>query len=370
MNAGELIKKIAAEMGFQSCRIAGLEPMKAELEFYKDWLSNGYAASMEYLKRAPEKRHNPALLYPHAQSCLLLSVSYYNPRPPDPGAEYGYVARYAVGLDYHTVIADKIAKLKESVEEKLGRPLLARSYTDDVELFEPGLAARHGAGFIGKNSLVIAPRLLGSYHFLAELFTDLSLEAEMPYEGSCGKCVRCSVACPTDAIVSEKELNANLCISFLTIENKGGIPIELREKMGNWVFGCDICQEVCPYNQKPPETPWQEFKPEEGAGHYLNLFELLALKNKAEFSARFGKTALSRPKRRGLLRNALVVIGNRLPQGGERKISEFLEFEEDEMLFEHGLWALSKYEGGRNEMRKLAFKHKGKESIFSTYLFD
>lgn len=343
-------------MGFQSAVVAALEPMELERKFYEAWLASGYAASMEYLKRDPEKRNSPRLLCPEAVSAVLLFASYYTKVPEDPGKQFGKVARYAVGLDYHRVIPERLAELKARIEEKLGRALLGKYFSDDVELFEQGLASRHGLGFIGKNSLLIGPRLQGSYHFVCEFFTDIPLIADIPYKGTCGNCIRCGAACPTNAIVNEKTVDSNLCISFLTIENKGAIPLELREKLGEWVFGCDICQEVCPYNQAPPETSWKEFHPESGAGHYIDLFEILKIADKKHFSERFANSAISRPKRRGLIRNALVVIGNRKPDDGAKQVFNFLEQEEDQLLLEHGLWALSCFDEGRKLSAELYAK--------------
>jgi epoxyqueuosine reductase len=190
---------------------------------------------------------------------------------------------------------------------------------------------------------------MGSFNFIGELLTDLPLDADEPYVGTCGKCFRCGVQCPTDAILPEGQLNANLCISYLTIENKGAIPVELRPKLGQWVFGCDVCQVVCPYNQRPPETPWAEFQPASGVGHYMDLLSLLEIKDEEEFFQRFQHTPLRRPKRRGILRNALVVLGNQLRErgSGETKrrdaidgIEQFRSREDDPMLQEHADWAL------------------------------
>ena len=340
-------------MGFQRAVVAALEPLEAECQFYKNWLGSGYAASMDYLQRHAEKRHNPRLLCPEAYSLVILSASYYTKVADDPGPEYGRIARYAVGLDYHQVIAARLEQFKAQVENKTGRPLLGKYFTDDVGLFELGLAARHGLGFIGKNSLLIGPQLAGSYHFVCEIFTDLPLEPDEPYKGTCGLCGRCRAQCPTSAIVSDKTVDARLCISFLTIENKGAIPVELRKKLGHRLFGCDACQEVCPYNQDPPETCWTEFSAQAGTGHYANLFDILSLSNKNQFMERFGRTSLSRAKRNGLIRNALVVMGNRLPEKGSSVLVDFIRKEENEMLLAHALWALSCYDRGATCLKSL-----------------
>jgi epoxyqueuosine reductase len=364
MNTKEIIRSCALELGFQRVVIASLEPMQAERLFFENWLAQGYAATMGYLTRNPEKRTSPQLLAPDAYSAIIVFASYYTEAPQDPGAEFGRVARYAVGQDYHVVLPEKLAMLKSRIEEKLGKPILGKYFTDDVELYEQALAAKSGLGFSGKNTMIIGPKLMGSYHFVAEFFTDLQIEPDEPYQGTCGSCFRCGSACPTDAIVREGEIDSRLCISFLTIENKIGIPIQLREKMGSWVFGCDVCQEVCPYNQKPPVSQWNEFQPASGAGHFINLYDVLNLKGRTEYMNKFAQTPLSRPKRFGLQRNALIVVGNRKPDDGLNALSKFLhqlpeEFSRGEMrpgqieiLFEHACWALSRYSGATAEIGK------------------
>lgn len=345
--AKEIVLQTAAEIGFSRTVVASLEPMDAERIFFQEWLDRGFAGTMHYLERNPYSRTSPQLLYPEAYCALVLFAPYFTESPPDPGKQFGRVARYAVGKDYHEVIPAKLEQLKSLLEQRLGRSLLGKYFTDDVELFEPGFARRAGLGFIGKNTMVIGPRLMGSYYFVCELFTDLELEPDEVYRGTCGKCFRCGISCPTTAIVGDALLDARLCISFLTIENKAGIPLALRKKLGDWVFGCDVCQEVCPYNQAPVTTTWKEFYPEEGAGHFLDLYEILKIKDKKDLYAKLGNTPLTRPKRRGLIRNALVVIGNRQPEDGPEVLFEFACAEPDAMLREHAAWALSNYSHSR-----------------------
>jgi epoxyqueuosine reductase len=248
-----------------------------------------------------------------------------------------------VGLDYHAVLRAKLRELKGRVETLIGRPLVGKAYTDDVALYEQAYANRSGLGFAGRHTLIIGPKLMGSYNFVAELFTDLELEPDEPYVGTCGECFRCGAACPTKAIVEPGTIDANRCISYLTIENKEGIPLELRPMLGDWVFGCDVCQDVCPYNQRPAVTPWTEFHPESGAGHHLDLLDLLKIKTEEEFRARFERSPLRRPKRRGLLRNALVVLGNKRPAEAADAIHRFSREETDPMLVEHAQWALQRF---------------------------
>ncbi len=240
------------------------------------------------------------------------------------------------------------------IEKEIGRPLLGKACTDDVALLKQAFASRHGLGFSGKNTMIIGPKLSGSYYFVAELFTDLALEPDEAYKGTCGACFRCGDACPTRAIVNAGELDAGRCISYLTIENKGGTPMHMRESLGSWFFGCDICQEVCPYNQRPPETQWTEFLPQSGVGHYVDLLSLIGMNNEEQFNAAFAHTPLRRPKLRGLKRNAFVVLGNHLGEriqgykpGGidpellVRRIENDLIGQSDPMLREHAAWALA-----------------------------
>lgn len=355
----EEIKRIASELGFQRTVIASLEPMEAERQEYERWLALGYAAGMEYLKRNPHFRTSPQMLYPDGRSAIVVSVSYYTDVPEPPPGFFGKVARYAVGLDYHVVIRAKLRELNARIEKIAGRKILAKAYTDDVSLFEQGLAARHGLGFAGRHTLIIGPQMMGTYNFVAELITDLELDADEPYQGTCGKCFRCGEGCPTDAIEYGVGVNSNKCISYLTIENKEGIPLELRKQLGRWVFGCDVCQEVCPYNQKPNPAPWEEFSPDKGAGHYLDLFSILNTESQDVFHERFIRTPLRRPKLRGMTRNALTVIGNILgdcassctitvsdeqQSDAVAKLFMFLKTAPEEMLKEHAYWALAQYD--------------------------
>jgi epoxyqueuosine reductase len=353
MGTKQAIIEIAQSLGFQRTVIGSIQPMDAERKQYEHWLEQGFAAGMEYLKRNPHFRTSPQLLYPNSRSAIIVSVSYFTQVPPDPGPTYGRVARYAVGLDYHPVIRARLRELKARIEDKIGRPLIGKAFTDDVALYEQGYAARHGLGFSGKNTMVIGPKLSGSYYFIAELFTDLDLDADEPYVGTCGECFRCGTGCPTEAIIEGGLIDANLCISYLTIENKGEIPVRLRSKIGRWVFGCDVCQEVCPYNQRPPEAPWPEFQPTSGAGHYLNLLQLLEIRDDGEFKSRFGDSSpLRRPKRFGLMRNALVVLGNSLSRtNGEIDVEDrqqilaalqlCIKRVENPVLIEHAFWAIA-----------------------------
>lgn len=372
MSLKDTIVTSALELGFSRCVIGELDPFSVEKEFYLRWLENGHNGTMNYLSRDPELRCSPKRLQPEARSVIILSVSYYSEAGQAPSASYGKVATYAVGRDYHIVLKEKLELLEKIVAEKTGKNLNGKAFSDDVQLYEQALAARSGLGFSGKNSLIIGPKLEGSYAFVCELFTDLELDADIPYNGTCGKCIRCATACPTEAIESEGVVNARLCISYLTIENKGPIPFELREKLGSWVFGCDICQQVCPYNQAPPLTPWRDFLPESGVGHYLNLLDLLKIESAAQFKAQFGHTPLARPKRQGLLRNALVVLGNNRCEDGIENIFQFAGTESNPELREQAGWALAKISTSRSKSRLEALQSREPDpklkKIFGDYL--
>jgi epoxyqueuosine reductase len=346
-----LIQNLAQQLGFHRTVIGSLAPLESERAHLEQWLASGYAAGMEWLKRNPHFRTSPQLLLPQCRSAIIVSVNYYTQTPPAPDFAAGRVARYAVGLDYHPVLRAKLRELKTRIESELGRPLQGKAYTDDVPLYEQAFASRHGLGFTGKNTMIIGPKLSGSYNFVAELFTDLELEADEAYSGTCGECFRCGDRCPTKAILrTPATIDAGRCISYLTIENKGGIPLELRQSLGEWVFGCDVCQEVCPYNGKPRQTPWPEFSPESGAGHFLDLLSILKIRNEEEFRSKFAHTPLRRPKLRGLTRNTLIVLGNQLGGRGVRQVDEELLIPEiekatidcaDPMLREHAAWAVA-----------------------------
>lgn len=354
----EKIIEFGRDLGFQQIAVGSLAPMPEALKVYEDWLEQGYAASMEYLKRDPRRRTEPLKTFPEAKSVLIVAVSYFSEPPPPPqGVCFGRVARYAVGLDYHAVIRAKLRELCARIEGELGVTVARRAVTDDAALYEQALAARHGMGFIGKNSLLIGPEMAGSYNLLGELFLDIELEPDFAYEGTCGRCFRCGNSCPTDAIKSGAVIDSNACISFLTIENKFGIDPVYRDKLGDWVFGCDICQEVCPYNKKARPAPWPEFSPEKGVGHYLDLIDILSIVDQEDFQARFEKSPVRRPKRRGLVRNSLVVMGNKLAKGDplslsiidaiERLVSIESAAGRDAVILEHAAWALSRADGGQ-----------------------
>lgn len=355
-NKKSVVIEIAHDLGFHHVAIGSMQPLKDQEDRYSSWIENGFAASMNYMQKNLDRRMQPGYFFEGSKSAVLASVSYYSERPSI-RPFHGAVARYAVGLDYHAVFRKKMRELRDRIAVELNCSVLGKPFIDSYPFFEQAYADRHGLGFIGKNSLLIMPELAGSYSFIGELFLDIELQADGPYVGTCGKCFRCGVDCPTQAIVEPGVVDSNRCISYLTIENRDGVPLELRQSMGDWVFGCDVCQEVCPYNQRPVKTPWVEFEPQSGAGHYIDLVDLLAIDSDELFQQRFGSTALRRPRRRGLLRNALVVLGNQFAEivsgstrwpevdsseleAVKRAVFDFAWVADDEMLREHAAWAI------------------------------
>ena len=268
------------------------------------------AADMGYMHRPVALLSNPKKLQKSARSVVSLGVSYYpGDHPENEGG--GRVARYAWGRDYHEVIKARLFRLREELEEELGVRIKARGFTDAVPLLERSAAQHAGLGFFGRNSCLINDRL-GSYFFIADLIVDLDLAPDPPGTGTCGRCTRCMDRCPTGAIKAPGVVDARLCISYLTIENRGEIPRELREQVGDWAFGCDVCQEVCPYNKtKASRSRWPEFSAEAGHGPYLEIEENSRDKDRGGVRGDLRRDPLSRaPAGPACLRNCCVAAGN------------------------------------------------------------
>jgi epoxyqueuosine reductase len=346
---GERVRAAARALGFDAVGIAPAEP-PPHAEFLGEWLARGYAGEMAWLARRAAEREDPRRVLPGARSVVAAAVVY------DPGAPEaeeasgaaGRVARYAGGADYHDVILERLRALEGEIAA-LAPGARTRSYVDTGPVLERPLAARAGLGWIGKNTLLIHPAL-GSYLFLGVVLTDLALASDAPEPDHCGSCRACLDACPTGAFAAPYVLDASRCLSYTTIELRGAIPEPLREPQSSWVFGCDVCQEVCPWNLRArrrvpddetglraalaPREPWRE----------PALSELLALGEEG-FRARAGGTALTRTRWRGLVRNALVAAGN---SGDRALIPAVRRHAEgpDALLAEHARWALARLEAG------------------------
>jgi epoxyqueuosine reductase len=305
------LKAEASRLGFD---LAGIVPAVAAPGYdrLQQWLAAGYAGEMEYLGKRAEAYSHPRHVLDGARSLLVLSFNYrtVEPKPTQPGG--GRVSRYAWGRDYHDLIRERLDELTSFLRARVPEAR-ARTVVDTAPLLERELAELSGLGWIGKNTLLLNTRA-GSWFFLAVLLTDVELDYDSPQASDhCGTCRACLDACPTGAFVDAFVLDARRCISYLTIESRRPIPRELRAGIGDWLFGCDVCQEVCPWNRRAPISPERELEPTGGTSSIglAALFEL----DEAAFRARFRHSPLWRPKRRGLLRNAAIVVGNQSPCG-------------------------------------------------------
>ena len=338
----EQIRQAARELDFEVAGIASVEPLARDDRAFAHWRESGFAAGMVYMTRRPELHAHPSALVPYARSVITLAINYYETAPAfEHEHRFGRVARYAWGLDYHDVVKPRLVELALQIEKFAGRKLHARCFVDAVPLLERAVAASAGVGFFGKNTNLLRPRS-GSWFFLSEILVDLDLPAdENQIKVSCGSCRRCMDACPTDAFAGPYQLDSRKCISYLTIENKGAIPRELRSQIGEWVFGCDVCQDVCPFNRFASDTAWPELRPESGVGSRLDLGELLSIASDEQFRARFRGTALMRPKRRGLLRNAAIAAANIGATSAVPALVERIKSDAEPLIRSHALWALA-----------------------------
>lgn len=290
---------------------------------------------MNYLAtdRSRIRRANPREILPECKSILVLATPYSSPLPLGEGLGVR-VASYARGEDYHNILPARMEELVRFIEEQVARPIKNRYYTDTGPILERDLAQRAGIGWIGKNTCLINPKQ-GSYFFLSEIFLDLELEPDPPFvTDHCGTCARCITACPTNCILPNRTLDATRCISYLTIELKDDIPIELREKIGNWVFGCDICQMVCPWNRFASEgdPAFSDDEPLPPPTGELTL-------TPETFNQRFKQTPISRAKRRGYLRNVAVALGNTGNMHTLPVLQNALN-DDEPMIRNHAQWAI------------------------------
>jgi epoxyqueuosine reductase len=304
----------ARALGFDAVGIAAADCLEQDDHALSQWLAHGRHAGMSYMAREPHRRSRPQVVLPGARSVIVLAMNYSQEIPSDAGGKtagrtpmMGRVSRYAWGRDYHLVIEDRLIQLEAFIRDMAGAGTDCRSYVDHGPVLEKAFARQAGIGFVGKNTLLIT-EAFGSWVFLSVILTTLELEPGPARTSECGSCRACLDACPTGALVAPYQLDANRCISYLTIENKAEIPEELKSRLNGWVFGCDICQEVCPYNARSKPTAIKEFRPEEGVGPWLDLEKAAAIKSDEEFRAAFKGTPLLRPKLAGLQRNAMALM--------------------------------------------------------------
>jgi len=304
----QIVIEKAKEIGFDLIGFTPAETLNEQTKLLKDWLAKGYHASMNYMERNLEKRYDVKNILPEARSVISLGINYYNAEEFNNNKNIGKVSRYAWGKDYHLIIWDKLELLEEELQQ-IDPAFQSRSYVDTGPVMDKAWAVRSGIGWLGKHTNVIS-RELGSWIFLATIITNYEFEYTTPITDFCGSCRACLDACPTGAIVDEYVVDANKCISFLTIENKKEIPNEFLNKFENWLFGCDTCQDVCPWNNKfsfPSREP--EFKSK--VNKEIIIDEIMKMDEK-EFSSRFETSPIKRAKLSGLKRNAEFLIkGNK-----------------------------------------------------------
>ena len=294
----KFIKDESKRLGFSSCGISKARFLSEEADNFEKWLTKGYQGSMSYLEKNIDKRLDPRLLVPGSKSVISLSYNYFPPKKLIEENNF-IISKYAYGKDYHKVLKKKLKKLFASIREKIGK-IEGRVFVDSAPIHERAWAKLSGLGWVGKNSLLINKNK-GSYFFLAEIICDLELEYDEPVLNRCGSCTRCIDACPTDAITEAQVIDAKKCISYLTIENKENIPEELSGSLTDSIFGCDICQDVCPWNKRSTPHNEKEFLPNK---------ELQKLKRKdwielteETFNIIFEGSAVKRTKYKGLTRN-------------------------------------------------------------------
>ena len=347
----ELIRSRAFELGFDACGFTDARAPESR-EVFQRWLAKGNHGGMEYLQRNAAKRCDLDLVLPGVATVICLGVSYHfggmketapaqagsGPDADGPGPISGIVARYARYGDYHTVLAERLKALVGELERLAGSAGVSLWYVDTGPILERDLAQRSGIGFVGKHTGLISRRL-GNWTFLAEILTRIHIEPDRPERNHCGSCTRCLAACPTQAILAPFELDARKCISYLTIENKGPIPEPLRPLMGDRIYGCDDCLAVCPWNRfaRDARMMASDFRPDLARPDLLELLRL----DEPGFKVRFAGTPILRAKRRGLLRNVCVALGN----SGNRSALPALEKaaqDPEPLIAEHASWALQR----------------------------
>jgi epoxyqueuosine reductase len=330
------IKDKARQLGFILAGVTTPDPAP-HYSTFENWLAQGHHGTMDYLAtdRSRVRRADPREILPECRSILVLATP-YNPPSTAKESVQPNIASYARGEDYHDILPARMQELIQFLEEMVGGPVKNRWYTDTGPILERDLAQRAGIGWIGKNTCLIHPKK-GSYFLLSEILLDLELEADTPFvTDHCGICTRCIQACPTDCILPNRTIDARRCISYLTIELKDDIPLELRDKMGEWVFGCDICQMVCPWNRFAGEGD-PAFNTKTPAPSLTD--ELLITTQ--EFNQRFKLSPIKRAKRRGYVRNVAVALGNI----GDMHVLSVLHRaanDDEPMIREHTQWAINK----------------------------
>jgi epoxyqueuosine reductase len=303
-STSDKIKNKALEIGFSKIGIARSEISVTEGKRLSDWLQRGFHASMQWMERDVVKRIDPARVLPNAKSIVCVALNYYSSIQHSNDPSVGKISRYAWGDDYHQVMIERLERLFEFIKSVIPG-VNGKSYVDTGPVMDKAWAVRSGIGWIGKHSNVINPEY-GSWLFLGEILLDAELEYDNPMLDHCGTCTACIDACPTSAIVQPYVVDSNKCISYLTIEHRGELPANVISKFQNWVYGCDICQDVCPWNRFQKETMEAVFQPR--SKNIAPKLNELAEMDQEEFSKRFTKSPIKRTKLAGLQRNARALL--------------------------------------------------------------
>ncbi len=311
---GDLTRRIKAEalrLGFHKIGIADAEPLHDDGARLNEWLSRGYHGSMEWMARTATKRADPSAVLAGVRSIISVALNYYTGSPHSEDPSYGKVSRYAWGDDYHEVVTARLERLLTFIREACPEAQ-AKLYADTGPVMEKAWAERAGIGWRGKHTNLITQEF-GSWVFLGEILLTVGLDADAPALDHCGSCTLCIEACPTTAIVEPYLVDSNRCISYLTIEHRGEIAEELGEHFDRWIYGCDICQDVCPWNERfSRESPLEEFQPREV--NRLPALDAISAMTDVEFAERYRRSPMKRTKRSGLARNADIVRASRTPQ--------------------------------------------------------
>ncbi len=343
MSLTQAIKNEARRLGFSLVGVTAPDPPPHWTSF-EHWLSLGRHGAMEYL--TDSRRADPRLVLPECRSILMLAVRYPNPDSATlSNREFpvGRIASYAWGQDYHLFLPARLKLLTSFIEKQRGSPIPHRFYTDTGPILERDLAQRAGIGWIGKNTCLINPNF-GSYFVLAEILLGIELELDKPFTADrCGKCTRCISACPTNCILPDRTIDSRRCISYLTIENKEGIPPALRPQMGKWIFGCDICQQACPWNRFASMEHDRNFDPQPERIHPALIAELSL--TPIGFNKKFKGSPVLRCKNGGYFRNVAVALGNAAEPTAEQALETAFQ-SNDAIVREHAAWALKNIRKG------------------------
>jgi epoxyqueuosine reductase len=350
----QAIKEKARQLGFILTGVTSSEPLE-HFNIFEEWLNQNQHGEMKYLEteRSQIRRKDPKQILPECKSILVLAIP-YSPLPSDgrvggdyknqhdfqesepPYRDHFQIASYALGDDYHDILPQKLKAIVEFIEEQLGEKIPNRYYTDSGPILERELAQRAGLGWIGKNSMLINPQA-GSTFFIAEILLGIELEPDEKFSTDhCGTCNRCISACPTQCILPNRTLDSNRCISYLTIELKNDIPENIRNQIGNWIFGCDVCQQVCPWNRfaQPADSAFEPKIP-------LPVLTSDLILTSVEFNQRFKKSPIKRTKRRGYARNIAIAIGNKKNKKDIPLLKEALQ-DTESLIQTHVKWAIGK----------------------------